>query len=77
MKMTHIITIEKAEITKSKFNHAQIALGFAAGFMGKSGYGIATDSSTHYEFWLMDGNKEVAEKLKYFLIGFLNMPYLA
>lgn len=77
MKMTHIITIEKAEISKGKFERTQFALGLAAGNMGKTGYGIATDSSTHYEFWVMDGNQEVAEKLKYFLIGFLNMPHLA
>ena len=78
MKMTHIITIPKDTITRYKFEKLQLALAVLEEHDNKNGLGIATDSSgDFYEFWLMEENAlRRAEQMKYFCIGFLNMPEL-
>ena len=78
MKMLHIITIPKDAVSRYKFEKLQLALSILEEHDNKHGLGIATDSSgDFYEFWLMDENGYMrAEQMKYFAIGFLNMPEL-
>jgi hypothetical protein len=73
--MKHIITISKKQITQRRFNKLQLEVAIFEERFGTAG--IATDSSgDYYEFDLLSDNSTIAEKMKYFIIGRLNMPEL-
>lgn len=76
--MHHVISIPKKDVSKYKIEKLEFALAAMNGENGDHYKAcLAIDSSgAFYEISVMDGTLRRAEQMKYFAIGFLNMPEL-
>lgn len=76
--MHHVISIPKKAVSKYRIDKLELALAVLNGENSDHlNACLAVDSSGEfYEISVMDSSLRRAEQMKYFAVGFLNMPEL-